>query len=321
MSSIIMDGMKLLTAVETASLLPYNGMARALAGVMRDRAAGRANAPARMSVPLANEGVLLLMPAADEHLAITKLVTVHTANSLAATGTILPVVQAEVLVMDAATGRRLAILNGEVVTGRRTSALSLLAAQKLAPNPSGPLLVAGAGTQARYHIEAFVEGLEVREIYIHSRTRQRAEQLASYARSLPDGVTASVVSNPLQVLDRATLIVTATTATAPVIPGEGTTIRDDAFVAAVGAFTPQMAELPASLINRSQVYVDTLDGTKAGAGDLILARVDWSRVIELQDALEGPKPTGGPVIFKSVGHALWDLAAARLACHELYETS
>jgi ornithine cyclodeaminase len=223
------------------------------------------------------------------------------------------VVQAEVLVMDAATGKRLAIMNGEVVTGRRTSALSLLAAQRLALNPAGPLLVIGSGTQARYHIEAFVEALGVRQVYICSRTHDHAERLAEYARTLAGGLEASAIRDPHEALPSATLIVTATTGTEPVIPDDGASVRDDAFVAAVGAFTPQMAEIPPALLHRSRIYVDTLDGVKAGAGDLLQAEVDWSRVVELQDALDRPPLSVGPVVFKSVGHALWDLAAARLA--------
>jgi ornithine cyclodeaminase len=306
-----MDDMKLLTAEETARLLPYDGMAAALAGIMRDRAGSRAYAPPRMSVPLAGGGVLLLMPAADERIAITKLVTVHIANSPQQNG--LPVVQAEVLVMDVATGKRLAIMDGEVVTGRRTSALSLLAARTLAPNPAGPLLVIGAGTQARYHVEAFVESLGVRRIYIHSRSRARAEQLAAYALTLAEGLDATAINDPTDVLPSATLVVTATTATDPVIPYGGSAVRPDAFIAAVGAFTPDMAELPPALVCRSSVYVDTLDGTRVGAGDLLQAGIDWSHVVELEAALDLSPPLSGPIIFKSVGHALWDLAAARLA--------
>jgi len=215
--------------------------------------------------------------------------------------------------MDATTGQRLGILNGEVVTGRRTSALSLLAAQRLAPNLSGPLLVIGAGTQARYHIEAFVEVLRIREIYISSRTRSRAEQLADYARTLSPTLHVNVMDDPSFILPDAPLIITATTGTEPVIPNNGVNIRSDAFIAAVGAFTPEMTELPPDLVRRSRIYVDTLDGTRTGAGDLIQANLDWSNVIELQVALHKFRPTYGPVIFKSVGHALWDLAAARLA--------
>src|SRR5439155_13530104 len=100
----------------------------------------------------------------------------------------------------------------------------------------------------------------------------------------------------------------------PVLP-EG--VRDDTFVVAVGAYLPEMAELPAELVRRSSelatLYVDTLGGARAEAGDLIMAGIDWARVTPLEEALDAPRPDKGPVIFKSVGHALWDLAAARLA--------
>jgi 1-piperideine-2-carboxylate/1-pyrroline-2-carboxylate reductase [NAD(P)H] len=303
--------MEVMTNENTRALLPYRKLAKALAAVMRDKARGAAYAPARLVVPLAEGGVLLVMPAADEEIAITKLVTVHTGNSRPDIA--LPTVQAEVLVMDARTGKRLAVLDGEVVTGRRTSALSLLAAQTLAPIPAGPLLVVGAGTQARYHIEAFIEGLGVRQVYIFSRTMERAEKLAAYTRSYAGGVEAHAIDDMREVLPDVTLIVTATTSTTPVIPDEGEGVRADAFIAAVGAFTPTMAELPPALVNRSHVYVDTLDGAQAGAGDLIQAHVDWLGVVELGDALDAERPVGKPIIFRSVGHALWDLAAARLA--------
>jgi ornithine cyclodeaminase len=131
-------------------------------------------------------------------------------------------------------------------------------------------------------------------------------------------VAVSTLADPAPAIPTATLIVTATTSTEPVLPDSGRAVREDAFVAAVGAFTPDMAELPGSLINRSRVYVDTLDGTRAGAGDLLRAGIDWSVVVEMQDALNLPSLPSGPVIFKSVGHALWDLAAARLAFNDLY---
>jgi 1-piperideine-2-carboxylate/1-pyrroline-2-carboxylate reductase [NAD(P)H] len=303
--------MELVSSENTMVLLPYLKLAEALATVMREKARGTAYAPARLVVPLAEGGVLLVMPAADDEIAITKIVTVHAGNSRPDRA--LPTVQAEVLVMDAKTGKRLAILDGEVVTGRRTSALSLLAAQTLAPVCEGPLLVVGAGTQARYHIEAFVEGLGVRRVFIYSRTSSKAENLAEYTRSCGEGVEAWSVGDVREVLPEVTLVVTATTSVTPVIPDEGAGVRADAFIAAVGAFTPTMTELPPALVNRSHVYVDTFDGAQAGAGDLIQAHVDWLGVVELGDALDGERPTGKPVIFKSVGHALWDLAAARLA--------
>ncbi len=300
--------MQILTAGETVALLPYPELSDALAGVLRDRKMGRARAPQRLGLPLAGGGLLFLMPATDEQLAITKLVTIHTGNS--AVG--LPVVQADVLVMEAGTGRRLLTLDGNVVTARRTAALSLLAARSLAPCPGGPLLVVGAGTQGRSHLEAFVEGLGVREVYIYSRTQANAEMLAAHARTLTGGPAVRVVTDTSQVIDRARLVVTATTSSEPVLL-PGAPLSDDAFVAAVGAYTPQMTELPPDLVLRSRLFVDTIEGVRSDGGDFIQAGVDWARVTPLEDALDGPPQGNGPVIFKSVGHALWDLAAAKLA--------
>jgi 1-piperideine-2-carboxylate/1-pyrroline-2-carboxylate reductase [NAD(P)H] len=300
--------MQILTADETVAALPYSALADALADVLRDRKVGRAVAPPRLGVPLEGGGLLFVMPAADGSLAITKLVTIHTENA----SHNLPVVQADVLVMEAATGRRLLTLDGNVVTARRTAALSLLAARLLAPEPVGPLLIIGAGTQGRSHLEAFVRGLGVREIYIHSRTPESAEALASYARTLNSNIEAQAIANISQISGQVPLIVTATTSSTPVLPA-GAAFHNNVFVAAVGAYTPQMAELPPDLISRSRLFVDTLEGVRSDGGDFIQAGVDWSQVTALQDALDGPRPDHGPVIFKSVGHALWDLAAAKLA--------
>ena len=250
----------------------------------------------------------MLMPAADNELTITKLVTVHTQNAYKG----LPSVQAEVLVFDTRTGERLLWLDGVTVTARRTAALSLLAAQMLAPNPAGPLLIVGAGTQGRTHMEAMTQGLGVRQVYIASRDLIHAEELATHARSL--GVEAQTVSRPEDVLAQTPLIVTATTSPSPVLPAE---VRADAFIAAVGAFQPDRAELPPELVRAAHLFVDTLEGAKAEAGELILADIDWERVTPLEEAITLPRPSAGPVVFKSVGHALWDLAAARLAWSRL----
>jgi ornithine cyclodeaminase len=108
------------------------------------------------------------------------------------------------------------------------------------------------------------------------------------------------------------LIVTATTSGVPVFADN---VRSDAFVAAVGAFQPDRAELPSDLVRRARLYVDTCEGAAAEAGDLILAGVDWAAVTPLAMVLAGeraPRP-GAPIVFKSVGHALFDLAAAVVA--------
>ena len=299
--------MQIMSASETERLLPYIALAHYLSEMLRDKKAGKVQAPTRTTMTLAGGGVLLLMPASDETTAITKLVTVHPANNTKG----LPTVQADVLVMDAATGGRLLLLEGSIVTARRTAALSLLAAMMLAPEPAGPLLVVGAGVQATAHVDAMIEGLGTKEVDVASRDQAKAEALAKRATGL--GARSQVVANPAEVLDHVTVIVTATSSATPVLPES---VRDDAFIAAVGAFRPDMAELPAALVRRASLYVDTVEGAQAAAGDIIQAGVDWGNVTSLEDGLDVSKPVAGPFIFKSVGYALWDLAAARLALRE-----
>ncbi|MBU1001993.1 MAG: delta(1)-pyrroline-2-carboxylate reductase family protein [Proteobacteria bacterium] len=304
--------MRTYSAAETAKLLPYPELAEALAGVLRRMARGELTAPARIHSPLPGGGVLLVMPAADEAVAVTKLVTVHPGNP--ARG--LPLIQGEMVVMDAASGERLGILDGPTVTSRRTAALSLLAAQTLAPHEEGPLLVVGAGVQARAHLEAFAHGLGIHRVFCCARSEQSAVALAEFARTL--GIEATVATSAAAVLRDCSLVVTATTSNTPVLSED---VTPGTFIAAVGAFTPQAAEIPARLVRACRVVVDTVD-TRHEAGDLIQADVDWDGVLLLGDVLnaglgsDGPAQgqTGNrPVLFKSVGHALFDLAAGRLA--------
>ncbi len=176
--------------------------------------------------------------------------------------------------------------------------------------------------QGHAHLEAFAAGLPLRQVFITSRTAARAEALAQHARAL--GLEASVVDHADAVVGEAGWIVTATTSTTPVFTNP---VRSDAFVAAVGAYNHHMAELPPALVREAaaqdRLFVDSLDGAQAEAGDLIQAGIDWSGVRPLEAMLPADEASatsaiqpGSPVVFKSVGHALWDLAAARLAVQQ-----
>ncbi len=301
--------MKFFDPAETAERLPYVRLVDAIEEIAIAADSGEIQAPPRMVLPLPNDSFLLVMPASDAELTITKLVTVHPGN--ASLG--LPTIQGEVVVMESETGKRLGILDGATVTARRTAALSACAARKLAAAPDGPLLIIGSGAQGRAHLEAFRGVLGVSKVSIVSRDNRNAESLADRAREL--GIEAEVAEDPSEALDEATLIVTATTSRTPVLPDEG--LRDDAFVAAVGSFEPESVELLAALVERASVVVDTLEGAREEAGDLIQAHssgnFDWENAIPLGSALSGTMKPGSPLIFESVGSALWDLAAARTA--------
>jgi ornithine cyclodeaminase len=173
-----------LDAAATAARLPYPELAQAIAAMLAELRGGTAMAPPRIALPVGDAangaGTLLVMPARNRDLVMTKNITVHPDNPRRG----LPTILGEVLVANAHTGERIAMLDGPTVTGRRTAAVTLLAAQSFAPEPDGELLIVGAGVQAQTHLEAFVAGLPVRRVWLQSRTRDKAEALAAQARVL-----------------------------------------------------------------------------------------------------------------------------------------
>lgn len=296
----------LLDASATAARLPYPALVHALQAVLRDPAV---QVPPRLVQPLPGGGSLFVMPALDGRIAITKLITFTPANA----GTARPTIQGDVVVFDTATGERRLVLDGPTVTARRTAAVSLLAAQRLAAQPAGPLLIVGAGAQGRSHLEAFAQGLPLAEVRIASRSAASAEGLAAHARAL--GLRARVVADANAQLPDCPLVVTCTPAHGVVLSGLP---RPDAFIAAVGAFTPAMVELAPAVCRHctehGTVVLDTADA-RHEAGDLLQAGLDVDAFATLADQHEegAPAPRSGPVLFKSCGWAGWDLAAARAA--------
>lgn len=307
---------RLLDAAATARALPWVALADEMAALLRDDSV---SVPARCVLPLPAGGNLFVMPATDSTVAIAKLITLTPGNE----GTGRPAIQGDVVVFDISTGERRLVLDGPTVTARRTAAVSLLAARLLAPEKRGPLLVVGAGVQGLAHAQAFVHGLGVREVWVHSRSPRSADALVQHLQH--EGVHAQVVQDANEALAHCPLVATCTPARQVVLTA---TPRDDAFVAAVGAFTPAMAELSASLcqhVARDGSIV--LDAADAGheAGDLLQAGLDVHAMRTLGDVVKGVAPTlqpapqsrPGPVLFKSCGWAGWDLAAARLAARQL----
>ncbi|MBA4040151.1 MAG: ornithine cyclodeaminase, partial [Planctomyces sp.] len=165
-----------------------------------------------------------------------------------------------------------------------------------------------AGVQAAEHARA-VHALFGAQITLSSRRAARAEALAAELRA--EGVDVQLAADAPSALQGAQAVITATTSRAPVLPEQ---IDDATLIVAIGAFTPDMVEVPAALVRRRSLVVDTLEGARHEAGDLIQAGVDWSRVRALVDALDAPP--SGPLLFKTVGHAAWDLAAACVALGE-----
>jgi 1-piperideine-2-carboxylate/1-pyrroline-2-carboxylate reductase [NAD(P)H] len=298
--------MMILDTAQTATRLPYTALAESIAQMLLE---GGAQVPERIVQSLAGGASLFVMPATDGRIAITKLISFTPANAERG----LPTIQGDVIVFDVKTGERIAILDGPTVTARRTAAVSLLAAQRLASNTAGSLLIVGAGVQGKAHLEAFVQGLTITEVIIASRSPASSEHLAEHARSL--GLQASITQDPNDALAHCPLVVTCTPASGIVLSAQP---RQDAFIAAVGAFKPSMIELAPALCQhiaaQGQIVVDTADATHE-AGDLIQAGLDITQFPTLAQIVrgEGISENKGPILFKSCGWAGWDLAAASLA--------
>ncbi len=251
-----------------------------------------AHAPRRQVLPIPG-GQFLVMPAADERVALAKLVTVRPEAR--------PSVFAELWVQRLDTGE-VFHLPAEELTVRRTAALSLLAARTLAPKPKGALLLLGAGRQARGHLEAFTEGLALTRVLIKGRSPERVEALLEAARAL--GVPAEPFSGRYP--EDLAFVVTATTSKEPVVSAD---LPEGVFVAAVGSFTPEARELPEALVERAELVVADTEDALAEAGEL--QGLPPGRVRLLAELIENPPRTPGTVVFKSTGHAIFDLAAVR----------
>ncbi len=299
----------------TEQLLPWPALVEALRAMLERKHAGLAHSPERIAMPLPG-GVLLAMPSTDGEFACTKLVTLHDGN--VARG--LPTLIGEAILVRADTGEPLARFDAATITARRTAALSALAALELAGPRRERLLVFGSGVQARAHIEAFRSVMPLREVTVRSRDPANAAALAQAMRESGLDCRASATSSAsgappdLAQFDLAQfdLVVTATPSLEALFDDDA---RFDGFVAAIGAYRPQMCELPATLLHRASLFCDDVDAARGEAGDLIRAGVDWTKVVALERVVCGAvrRPPGGPVVFKSVGQALWDLAACRLA--------
>ena len=293
-------------AAATAARLPYPKLVHELVRVLHDPLV---QVPARLVQALPGGGSLFVMPACDAEVAITKLITFTPANA----GSDRATIQGDVVVFDVRSGERRLLLDGPAVTARRTAAVSLLAAQWLAPNSAGPLLIVGAGAQGHAHLDAFAQGLGIREVLVYSRSEASAHHLAAHARGL--GLSARVVADADAAVAECPLVVTCTPAAGIVLRGLP---RKDAFIAAVGAFTPAMIELSPELTvhcaRTGRIVVDTRDADHE-AGDLLQAGIDVARLPSLRDLDPHAARTAGPVLFKSCGWAGWDLAAARCALH------
>jgi ornithine cyclodeaminase/alanine dehydrogenase-like protein (mu-crystallin family) len=306
------DSIVLLGAASTRAALPIDRLIVAL----RTAFASAASLPTRHHHPIpradGDDGTLLLMPAWQGQSLGVKIATIFPGNG--ARG--LPTVHSSYLLFDASTGVPIALLDGNEITARRTIAVSALAASFLAREDAESLLIVGAGRLGHLAASAFAEVRPIRRVAIWNRDATKAETLAARLRG--EGVDASAVSSLQYAAGEADIISCATPSTEPLIHADW--LRPGTHLDLIGSFTPAMRETDDACLALGKVYVDTLDAL-VEAGDLLgpiangvfsvddvqgsLADLCSGRVAGRQDAAD-------LTVFKAVGTALADLAAAML---------
>ncbi|MFT0860883.1 ornithine cyclodeaminase family protein [Ancylobacter sp. G4_0304] len=312
-----MASLAFVTAAEIDGLLDFPALIDALDAAFRRNIVTPVRHHHAIARPDA-EATLLLMPAwtaegTDDDVLGTKLVTVFPGN--AARG--LDSVTGLYVLNSAATGAPLAVMDGRALTLWRTACASALAARYLARPDASRLAVIGAGGMAPYLARAHASVRPIRSIAIWNRTLARAQALAAELRA--EGFDAHAEPDRARALEEADIITSATLSPEPLV--EGRFLRPGQHVDLVGGFTPAMREADDEAIRRSRVYVDTRAGAGKEAGDIVVPLKTGVLTPEgiLGDLFElasGTAPLRASddeiTLFKSVGTAIEDLAAAEL---------
>jgi ornithine cyclodeaminase len=278
------------------------------------------------SGPGSADATLLLMPAwtrGEPSRVGVKLVTVYPDNGKRS----LPAIFGQYLLLDGHTGAPLALLDGTMLTKRRTACASGLASRYLSRPDAGRLLMIGTGALAPHLIRVHAKVRPIREVMIWGRRSGQAEKLArELAACLPPllrrQLDVRAVDDRAEAVASADIVSCATLSPTPLI--EGQWLRAGQHIDLVGAYTPQMRESDDVVVRRARLFVDTRAGALKEAGDIVqpLARNIITAKDVVADLFElarserlGRSAQERDVItlFKSVGAALEDLAAAELA--------
>ena len=319
--------MLVLTRTQVRDLVPMPDAIELMKTAFAELSAGRTDAPLRAVISLPDrEGDALFMPAFVPAMDALGLKSVNVFRRNPERG--LPVIHAVVILVDPETGQPLALMDGTYLTALRTGAVSGAAADLLSRPESRVLVAIGAGAQGITQIAAVcaVRAIErVIAVDLNESALERLRQLMHHewpeieARLTTTTDTASAVGE-------ADIICTATTSRTPVFRDED--VRPGTHISAVGAYTPEMQELPADTVARATVVVDAIDAALSEAGDLIIplrdglvTREHFARELGMVASGSAPGRTSDDevTLFKSVGNAVQDVVVAKHAVERARE--
>lgn len=287
-----------LDAQRVRELLPMADLIPAMEQALIDFSAGRVQQPLRTVMAVEPPGgYCYVMPAVAQAIGV-KIVSLYPGN--AAKG--LPSHMAMIFLMDRDSGAPLAVMDGEVITAMRTAAVSAAATQRLAAADAKVLAILGSGVQARSHYAALRLVRDFAEIRVWSPT-------PAHCQAFAEEIGAACAADAEQAVRGADVVVTATSATQPVL--RGAWLKPGCHVNAVGAPRPDWRELDDAVMAQ-RLFVDSRASALAESGDVILSGA--AIYAEIGEVLAGrvPAHSEDTTVFKSLGLAVEDVAAAWL---------
>jgi alanine dehydrogenase len=313
----------LLSEQDVRAVLTMDDLITAMEEALAAFSAGAVAQPLRTVVDAGGRGFFGVMPAYVPSPGVlgTKLVTVFHGNAAAG----LPTHLATIVLLDPSTGELVAILDGRYITEARTAAVSAVSVKLLARPDASTLAIIGSGVQARSHLDAIARVRGVRSVRVWSPNENSR---AAFAREMQPATSAPIVSaaSAREAVDGADIVVLATSAREPVVLGDW--IAAGTHICAVGACRPDQREMDSALVARGRLVVDSRTGATSEAGDLIIPMnegvCDASHLAgELGEIVagrvEGRLSADAVTIFKSLGMAVEDVAAAHLAFRKASE--
>jgi len=301
---------------EVPRLLPMGECIDVMADALKTLARGEAILPLRPVMWLPEKvGALGMMPSYMGDLKVmgVKVVSVFPGNQ----GTEYDSHMGAVMLFEAEHGRPLAMIDASEITAIRTAATTGVATKLLAREDAGDLAILGSGVQARAHLEAMLLVRTIRRVRVWSRAREHAEEFAK--RELEHrGVMVEPMETVQGAVEGADLICTTTAAPEPILFGKS--ISHGAHINAVGSSIPFTRELDTAAVVKSRLFVDRRESTLNEAGDFLFPRkegaiADTHILGEIGEILlgriEGRRSADDITLFKSLGLAVEDLAAAR----------
>lgn len=316
--------MRILGAEDIARVLTPGALIDALAEAFRADITVPDRHTHMIPQPSGSEAKLLLMPAwtntatGGERLVGCKIVSVYPDNAKLGK----PSVYGSYLLMSGETGETLAMIDGTTLTAWRTAAASALAARYLAREDAEHLVMVGAGALAPHLIRAHSAVRPIKRVTLWNRTRSRAVGTAFALHAA--GIEPLIADDLEAAVRTADIVCCATLSSQPLVKGKW--LKKGAHVDLVGAFTPKMREADDEAVRRASIYVDVRAGALKGSGDIAIpVKKNIIKPGDIKGDLfelcrgkaKGRKRKDEITLFKSVGTAIEDLAAAMLVWRRL----